>query len=86
MSQSGRIELFDQEGNRKYLNAQELERFKEAARREDDEIRSSCLLLYWTGCRISDALAVLDTHISFEDQTVVIETPKKKKMSFLTKP
>ncbi len=79
MSQTGRIELLDPSGNRKYLNAQERQRFKEAAIKQDGEVRTFCLMLYWSGCRISEALAVHDMRISFEDQAVVIETLKKRK-------
>ena len=46
-------ELFTADGKRKYLNAEELDRFIEAAKaQERPEVRTLCLVLAHTGCRI----------------------------------
>ncbi len=82
MSQTGRIELFDAQGNRKYLNAQEREKFKEAAGNQEREVMTFCLMLYYTGCRISEALAVLDSRIDFTEQAVTFQTLKRRKVIY----
>ena len=48
------ITLWDTEGHRLYLTPDEREAFKNAAKAQPDKsIRSFCILLYYTGCRIS---------------------------------
>ena len=48
--------LFDTEGNRKYLNESERLAFMKAADKAQNEVRTFCHLLHYTGCRISEAL------------------------------
>ena len=50
--------LYTGGGRRKYLTAQERERFVDAAASRAPEIETLCLMLVWTGCRISVALIV----------------------------
>lgn len=76
---TGRIELFDASGKRKYLTSEERERFYQAARKQPPEVRTFCHLLYWTGCRISEALEVLHSRIDTQSKAVVIETLKKRR-------
>jgi len=52
------VKLRDKHGQRKYLNAAERKAFKSAAERKHREVRTFCLVLYYTGCRISEALAL----------------------------
>lgn len=76
---TGRIELFDAAGQRKYLTSEERERFQEAARKQTPEVMTFCLFLYWTGCRISKALDTLRSRVDFESKAAVIETLKKRR-------
>lgn len=76
---TGRIELFDASGQRKYLNSEERERFYQAAKKQPPEVRTFCHFLYWTGCRISEALDVLNSRIDMQTKAVVIETLKKRR-------
>jgi len=50
--------LFDHSGRRKYLTGEERRRFLAAASRADRHIRTLCMTLTFTGCRISEALAL----------------------------
>lgn len=51
--------VFDRRGNRKYLNETERKAFCEAIHVENDEARQAfCLTLFYTGCRISEALSL----------------------------
>lgn len=70
--------LFTEAGERKYLNANERQRFYDALAFMDDPAeRSFCKLIYWTGCRISEALQVTQEHIDVEAGTVLIRSLKK---------
>ena len=73
------MELFDQQGNRKYLVATERKQFEYCAREAANEIRTFCLLLYYTGARISEALNLLHTSIDYSDKCVIFECLKKRK-------
>ncbi len=73
------IELFDSAGKRKYLTAEEREKFEEAAKEAEREIRTFCLILKNTGCRISEALNLKVRNIDFEAKAVVFETLKRRK-------
>ena len=76
--------LSDGKGRRLYLTAAEREGFYRAidvalAAPGDREKRTFCMLLYWTGCRISEALAVQNSNIDFSAGGVVIQTLKRRK-------
>jgi integrase/recombinase XerD len=93
------FDLFDQEGNRKYLTQEERIRFydsidKALSKPQDREKRTFSLLLYYSGCRISEGLATSYKKIDYSAQGVVFETLKRRKKvhrfvplphSFLTK-
>ena len=60
--------LHDQRGHRKYLTPAERDVFLKAA---DDaevrEVRTFCATLAYTGCRISEALALIADRIDLKD-------------------
>jgi integrase/recombinase XerD len=68
-------------GARKYLNAAERQRFAAAADTMPPEPRTFCLLLMWSGCRISEALAVTPTAIDREAGTIAFVTLKRRRSS-----
>jgi integrase len=68
-------------GARKYLNAGERQRFAAAADTMPPKPRAFCLLLMWSGCRISEALAVTPTAIDREAGTVAFVTLKRRQTS-----
>jgi integrase/recombinase XerD len=72
-------QLYDPEGRRLYLTAAERDAFLEAATKADRTIRTLCSVLYYTGCRISEALALTPRRIDFNDQTLIINTLKKRR-------
>jgi integrase len=65
-------------GARKYLNVAERQRFAAAAETMAPEPRVLCLLLMWSGCRISEALAVTPVAIDREAGTVAFITLKRR--------
>ncbi len=71
--------LFTEAGERKYLSAAERIRFLSALSvlncpRE----RTFCEMLYWTGCRPSEALALTALNIDIDTGAVIVRSLKKR--------
>ncbi len=73
------MELFDTQGRRLYLTAEERTAFLEAAKAAPREVRTFCLVLAFTGCRISEALALTPKSFDFSGKAIVFETLKKRR-------
>lgn len=73
------MSLFDPQGNRLYLTADERASFLDAASRADRPIRTLCSVLHFTGCRISEALALTPRRVDLSGRAVVFETLKKRR-------
>lgn len=73
------MELFDQDGHRKYLNASERERFKAASNEAERHERIFALMLYHTGGRISEILSLRHQDIDLDNGSVRIHTLKRRK-------
>jgi integrase/recombinase XerD len=72
--------MFDNQGNRKYLNGAERQAFRRAAQAEPDMLRRAFVLtLYHSGCRISEGLNVTAERIDLGNKAVVFETLKRRK-------
>jgi integrase/recombinase XerD len=72
--------VFDCRGNRKYLNSLERRAFLQAIRDEPDvRRRAFCLTLFYTGCRISEALNVTTGRIDLTGKSIVFETLKRRR-------
>ena len=73
-------DVFDRRGSRKYLNAAERQAFYQATTIETDKMRRAfCLALFYTGCRISEALNLTAGRIDFSEKALVFETIKRRK-------
>lgn len=70
--------LFDAGGQRKYLHAREARRLLNAAARVEPRTRLFCELLYYTGCRISEGLALTPRLLDADSQRVVFRTLKRR--------
>jgi integrase/recombinase XerD len=75
----GVMSLHTSAGGRKYLNAAERRRFAATAHTMPAEVRVFCLLLMWSGCRISEALAVTPLAIDRQAGTIALITLKRRK-------
>jgi integrase/recombinase XerD len=64
---------------RKYLNANERHRFLRAAKAAPSHVRLFCLLLAWSGCRISEALALTPAAVDLDSGVVQFETLKRRR-------
>lgn len=60
------------------LTRQQEHRLLKAAKAEDPPTRLLCELMYWTGCRLSEALALKREHIDTERHFVVLHTLKQR--------
>lgn len=78
--------LYDSDGRRKYLCTAERAQFLAAARRAPPETAALCQLLAFTGCRISEALALTPLRLDPATGRVVFLTLKRRKRVFRAVP
>ncbi len=65
--------------DRKTLTTAQEQRFLEVARQFPADTRVLCELLYWTGCRISEALALRRDYVDSQLAFVVLRTLKQRR-------
>lgn len=78
---SAEIQLYDTQGKRLYLNAEERAAFVAAALQERREVRTLCQTLYYTGVRISEALELVPSRVDLKDRAVIIRSKKKRRQA-----
>ena len=71
--------LYDALGRRLYLTPKEGEAFLRTALGHDRPVRTFCSVLYYTGCRLSEALHLPPRRVDFADQVIVVESLKKRR-------
>ncbi|MCH9638936.1 MAG: tyrosine-type recombinase/integrase [Betaproteobacteria bacterium] len=72
-------ELYTSDGKRKYLTSEERDLFlKEANQHERGEVQTLCLVMAYTGCRISEALALTADKIDLSNKTIIFRTLKQR--------
>ena len=72
-------DLFTATGQRKYLNSEERDRFLAAANsHERGEVRTLCLVLAYTGCRISEALQLTADRVDLSAKAITFRTLKQR--------
>ncbi|MFN3625455.1 MAG: tyrosine-type recombinase/integrase [Hyphomicrobium sp.] len=72
--------LYSRNGQRKYLSTDERRRFLLVARTHTrPEVRTLCLVLAFTGCRISEALALTPGAVALADGFISIRCLKKRR-------
>jgi integrase/recombinase XerD len=75
--------VFDRRGGRKYLNGAERQAYLQAVKNEPDVARRAfCLTLFYTGCRISEALNLTTERIDLAGQAIVFETLKRRRSGY----
>jgi integrase/recombinase XerD len=72
-------QLCDEQGRRKYFTDEERKSFLEASSSAAREVRSFCGVLLYTGCRISEALALTVKDVDLSAKSIVFESLKKRK-------
>jgi integrase/recombinase XerD len=72
--------VFDRRGNRKYLNKPERRKYRRAVANERNvESLAFCLTLFYTGCRISEALNLTAERVDLTGKLLVFETLKRRR-------
>jgi integrase len=71
--------LFSPDGKRLYLTADERTAFIDASQKAKRGVRTFCTILAFTGCRVSEALALTPERLDFSGKAVIFETLKKRK-------
>jgi integrase/recombinase XerD len=79
-------QVFDDRGRRKYLNDAERMRLIAATVHARADIRALCLVLAFTGCRISEALALTPDHLDRDAGTLTFRTLKRRSLHFRSVP
>ena len=80
------FDLFDLCGQRKYLNSAEARRFLVALTALGVPERLFCLVLFYTGCRISEALELTPRRLDTDDKRIVFRTLKRRKLAYRAVP
>ena len=74
-----RMRLYDRAGQRKYLTPAERIVFLQATLQSPSTVRTFCETLAYTGCRISEALALTTRCVDLADGVLVFESLKKRR-------
>lgn len=61
-----------------YLNEAERKKFYKATNLLDEDQKLFCLMIYWTGVRISEALSLYPEQIDLSDGVVIVRSLKKR--------
>jgi integrase/recombinase XerD len=75
----GTMSLHAPFGGRKYLNAAERQRFLRASNSAPPRVRLFCCVLFWSGSRVSETLALTANDIDVDDRVAILETLKRRK-------
>lgn len=71
--------MYDLRGDRKYLNWEERGAFFDAAMNLNDLMEKTfCMALFFTGCRISEALELTGRRVDFTEKSIVLRTLKQR--------
>ena len=72
------MSLYSRGGERLYINRSERQRFLQQAMKQRAQTRLLALLLFYTGCRISEALSIKAKDVQLNEGIVSIRTLKKR--------
>lgn len=72
------MQLFDSSGARKYLTVSERTAFLKVAERAPRDVRTLAMTLAWSGCRLSEALALTADRVDLVGGVLVFESLKKR--------
>jgi len=79
-------QVYDEAGRRKYLTTAELARFLEAADCCAPLMQALCYVLAYTGCRISEALALTTDQLDRDGMRLTFKTLKRRRQVFRSVP
>lgn len=80
--QQSEMRLYDVHRGRLYINAEERRRFLSVVASQPPQQKAFGLLLTYTGCRVSEGLALRRSDIQVEDKVVMFRTLKRRRIAF----
>ena len=86
MALTAQMELYDDAGRRKYLNASERQKFLEAANELEPPDQALLYVLTFSGCRVSEALTLSPHQLDADRDTLTFRTLKRRRKVFRTVP
>ncbi len=72
------MQLYDAQGQRLFIDADERARFLASADLCEPKVRTFCRVMVFTGCRVSEALALTPGHVHLTDRCVSVVCLKKR--------
>lgn len=75
--------VYDADGRRKYLTNGEGEKFRQVAANLPRAEAVFCLTIYYTGCRISEALALVPGNLDSEAKALLVHSLKKRSKTLI---
>src|SRR3990167_10404429 len=75
-----KMQLKDDRGRRLYFTQEERDAFIEAAAKAPRQVRSLCNVLHYTGCPLSEALALTPERIDLSAKVISIRSLKKRQV------
>lgn len=81
--QSFRMSLHGPGRGRKYLNSEERQRFLAVVSGAPTDIRLFCLMLMWTGGRVSETLALTPASVDLGSGVAALETLKRRRRGMI---
>ena len=73
------MQIHDHTGQRKYLTPSERQAFLRSAEAAAGNVRTFCETLVYTGCRISEGLALTAARVDISDGMIILESLKKRR-------
>src|SRR3984893_3624001 len=73
------MQIVNEKGERLYFTEEQRNALLAAAGKAPRDVRSFCSVLCYTGCRISEALALTAKSVDLSAKVIVIESLKKRK-------
>jgi len=85
MNNTPKIKLYNDSGQRLYVNTDERQRYFDAIKEFHSQDRMYLAMLYWTGCRLSEPLTITAEHIDLSEKCVIINTLKQRRSDIFRK-
>ena len=85
MNNTPKIKLYNDSGQRLYVNTEERQRYFESIKEFYSVDRMYLSMLYWTGCRLSEPLNIMPQHIDLSEKCVIINTLKQRRRDIFRK-
>jgi integrase len=72
------MQIYGQRGERLYLDEAERRRFLAAVVRQEPALQVLCLVLFYSGCRLSEALALTPDNLRIAEGVICFQTLKRR--------